>query len=54
MEKEDILVLNQLVLGLEDNFDMLKESYENRNTEKFNECKKLILQFQKEISKILS
>lgn len=54
MKKEDILILNQLVLSLEDSFDMLKKSYENKNAEKFNKSKKFILQAQKEISKILS
>jgi len=54
MEKEDVLVLNQLVLSLDDNFDILKESYEGGNTEMFNKSKKLILQAQKEISKILN
>lgn len=54
MKKEDILILNQLVLSLEDSFDMLKKSYENKNVEKFNKSKKFILQAQKEISKILS
>ena len=54
MKKEDILILNQLVLSLEDSFDMLKKSYENKNVEKFNRSKKFILQAQKEISKILN
>ena len=54
MKKEDILILNQLILSLEDSFDMLKKSYENKNVEKFNKSKKFILQAQKEISKILS
>ena len=48
MKKEDILILNQLILSLEDNFDMLEKSYENKDAEKF------ILQAQKELSKILS
>ena len=54
MKREDILILNQLIFSLEDNFEMLKKPYEDKNAEKFNKSKKFILQAQKEISKILS
>ncbi len=54
MEKEDVLILNQLVLSIDDNFEMLKKSYEDKDTERFNKSKKFILQAQKEISKILN
>jgi len=54
IEKEVILVLNQLVFSLEENFEILEKAYEEKNSEKFDKSKKLILQAQKEISNILS
>ena len=47
MKKEDILILNQLILNLEDSFDMLKKSYENKNVEKFNKSKNLFFRLKK-------
>jgi len=54
VEREGILVLNQLVLSLEENFEIFKRAFEEKDSKKFNKFKKLIIQYQKEISKILS
>jgi len=42
------MILDHLILSLENNFEGLKEEYEKKDSEKFNEFKRLILQTQKE------
>jgi len=49
IKESDLPVLNQLVVNLEKSFKILKESYQRRDSGKFNETKKTILQTQKKI-----
>ncbi len=53
MKKGDISVLNQLIMTLEQTEDKLEEAYEKKNSEGFIESKKMMLQIQKQISRML-
>lgn len=53
MKKEDIPVLSQLVKTLEEIELKLKEAYDKKDAESFNSSKKLMLEIQKQISKVL-
>jgi hypothetical protein len=53
MNKEDMQFLNQLVNSLEDAEKNLKKGYEKRDSDKFNQSKKIMLKIQKEISEII-
>lgn len=49
MEKGELAFVSQLIKVLKESEPKLEEFYKNKNTEKFNEMKKFILQIQKEI-----
>ncbi len=51
--KEDIPALKQLVKTLDDIEPKLEEAYEKKDSKSFNNSKKLMLNLQKQISKIL-
>ncbi len=53
MEKEDIMVIAQLLTSIKDAIDRLDEAQRNKDVEKLNAAKKEILQFQKQISELL-
>jgi len=53
MKKGDIPLLNQLVKTLYEAELKLREAYNKKNPEKFNDSKKLILKIQKQISEII-
>ncbi len=53
MKKGDISVLNQLVMTLEQTENKLEEDYEKKNSEGFIESKKMMIQIQKQISRML-
>ena len=52
MEKEDAPFLLQLVKSLEDSELKLERAYKTKDSVKFNEVKKLMLQIQKQISEM--
>jgi len=54
IKKEDIIFLNQLVDALGESELKLEESYNEKNYEKFNNIKKLIMEIQKKISGVLN
>lgn len=49
MEKEEVGFISQLVKVLKESEPKLEEFYRQKDTQKFNEMKKFILQVQKEI-----
>ena len=53
MEKEDIIVIAQLLTSIKDAIDRLEEAQRNKDVERLNAAKKEILQFQKQISELL-
>jgi len=53
MKKEELAFLNQMVDSIEKATIKLEESYEDKEFEKFNQAKKLILNIQRRISEIL-
>jgi hypothetical protein len=54
MEEGDIDFLVQLTKSLEDSELKLERSYNTKDSAKFNEVKKFMLQIQKQISEILT
>ena len=53
MNREEIAVLAQLLSGIKDSIEKLEEAKEKRDAEGFNLAKKEILDFQKQIDRIL-
>ncbi len=53
MEKEDIAILNQLVLSLEQSELGLEGAYNRGDSITFNRAKKLIIQIQERIGSML-
>lgn len=53
MKKEDVELLGHIIKSLEEASDVLDESYNKNDFQKFNKTKKLILQIQDEISGII-
>ncbi len=53
MKKGDISVLNQLIMTLEQTEAKLEEDYEKKNSEGFIESKKMMIQIQKQISRMM-
>lgn len=53
LSKENVLVLNQLAKSLEEAEKKLEIAYEEKDYEKFNEAKKLMIMVQEKISEIL-
>ena len=53
MKKEDIPILNQLVRTLEEMELKLEEAYNKKDSEEFNNSKRLMLKIQKQISMAL-
>ena len=53
MKKEDIPVLSQLVKTLEEIELKLEEAYDKKDSDSFNNLKKLMLKIQKQISRVL-
>ena len=54
MKKEDIPVLNQLIVSLEGAENKLEKAYEEKDSQSFNNLKKMILQIQGRIQEVLS
>ena len=53
MEKEDVLLIAQLLTGMKDALEKLEEAHRRKDVEKLNLAKKEILNFQKQISELL-
>ncbi|MEK6928917.1 MAG: hypothetical protein AABW65_03100 [Nanoarchaeota archaeon] len=53
MEKEDVGLIAQLLTGIKDALNSLEEAQKNNDLEKLNSAKKEILNFQKEIDKLI-
>ncbi|MBT4376116.1 hypothetical protein HOD29_01960 [archaeon] len=53
IEREEIIYLKGLMRVLESRSIELKEAYEKKDSEKFNELKKTILKLQQKIGRIL-
>ena len=54
MKKEDVEILGQIIKSLEEASDMLDESYNNNDFQKFNKAKRFILQIQNKISEMIA
>jgi len=54
MQKQNTLLLKQLILSLEEAEEELEQAYDKKDVEKLNKTKKFILQTQEKISEILS
>ena len=53
MRGEEILFLNQLIQSFEDTERKLEKDYEEKDYEKFNQSKKMMIKIQEEISNII-
>jgi hypothetical protein len=53
MEKEDVLLIAQLLTGMKDAVDKLEDAQRRKDGEKLNLAKKEIINFQKQISELL-
>jgi hypothetical protein len=53
MEKEEIIIIAQLLTGLKDAVDRLDEAHRRKDLEKLNAAKKEILNFQKQLGELL-
>ncbi len=53
MEKEDIVLIAQLLTGMKDAVEMLEEAQRKKDMEKLNAAKREILNFQKQIDELL-
>lgn len=53
MEKEDIILIAQLLTGIKDILEKLRESEKKKEVERLNAAKKEILNFQSQIDKLL-
>lgn len=54
MNYQDAQMLAQLVRASEDSVNELEEAFNKKNVERFNEAKKQLLNFQKQIAEVLS
>ena len=54
MKTDDIQFLNQLMLSMLEGEKKLEVFYGKKDTEKFNETKRILLEIQKKISDILN
>ncbi len=52
LKESDISLLNSILNKLEDSVDQLGTAYKKKNSEKFNELKKNIIQSQRKIIEI--
>ena len=53
MEKEDVIILNQLVRALEEAELSLEEGFQKNDFEKFSESKKIMMNIQKKIEDMI-
>jgi len=53
MEKEEIMLVAQLLTGMKDAIEKLEEAKKKKDPELLNAAKKEILNFQKQINEIL-
>jgi hypothetical protein len=53
MEKEDIIIIAQLLTGIKDAIEKLEEAKKSKNVDKFNDAKKEIIHFQQQIRGLL-
>ncbi|MEX2016924.1 MAG: hypothetical protein WD876_00420 [Candidatus Pacearchaeota archaeon] len=53
MKKGGDAMLDQIMKSLEEVNDILDEAYKKNDAQKFNSAKKLILQIQNEISRVI-
>ncbi len=53
MEKEDVMLIAQLLTGIKDAIEKLEDAQKTKNLEKFNSAKKEILNFQSQINELL-
>ena len=53
IKEVEISVLNMLILNLEKNFENLQEAYDRKDSESFNQFKKLLLKIQSEIYEVI-
>lgn len=53
MEKEDIVLIAQLLTGIKDALLKLEEAMKKKDVEKLNAAKREILTFQNQIDKLL-
>ncbi len=53
MEKEEIVIVAQLLTGIKDSLDALEEAKNKNNAERLSAAKKEIMNFQRQISKII-
>jgi hypothetical protein len=53
MEKEDIVLIAQLLTGIKDAIDRLEDAQKRKDLEKLSAAKKEILNFQKQIDSLL-
>jgi hypothetical protein len=54
IKEDDVLVLDQLVGGLENAVSKLEEYYSKKDVDKLNQTKKFILVIQEKISEVTS
>ena len=53
MEKEDVMLIAQLLTGIKDAIDHLEDAQKKKDLERLNAAKKEILNFQKQINELL-
>jgi hypothetical protein len=53
MEKEDVMLVAQLLTGIKDAIEKLENAQKKKNIEKFNAAKKEILNFQRQIDELI-
>jgi len=53
MEKEDVMLVAQLLTGIKDAIEKIEEATKKKNIEKFNAAKREILNFQKQINELI-
>ena len=53
MKKEEIAIVAQLLTGMKDSIEKLEEAKRKRDLEGFDEAKKELLNFQKQIDQII-
>jgi uncharacterized membrane protein (DUF106 family) len=53
MKKEDIEFLNELLVNLEKFGSELEEAYKSNDIEKFNQIKKMIIESEKKMARVI-
>ena len=53
MEKEEVIIIAQLLTSIKDAIDKLEEAKRHKDIEKFNSAKKEILNFQQQANELL-